>query len=83
MIASRLCPVGRSKCAPRLRHRAWIALNLLETCPFVPVDAFVHLAGLSSRSSAYQQLARLRYARLAEVRRLDPGYLVGERRLGC
>jgi hypothetical protein len=43
----------------------------------------VGLAGLSSLSSAYQQLARLRRAGLAEVRRVDPGYLVGERRLGC
>src|SRR5205823_4486923 len=41
------------------------------------------LVGLSGRSSAYQQLARLRRAGLAEVRRVDPGYLVGERRLGC
>jgi hypothetical protein len=49
----------------------------------VPVDAFVHLAGLSARNSAYQQLARLQCTGLAEVRRVDPGYLVGERRLGC
>lgn len=56
---------------------------MLETCPHVPVDAFGCLAGLSSLSSAYRQLARLRRAGLADVRRVDPDYLVGERRLGC
>jgi hypothetical protein len=49
----------------------------------VPVDAFVHLAPLSSLSSAYQQLARLQHAGLAVVRRVDPGYLIGERPVGC
>lgn len=65
------------------RQGALNALRVLETCPFVPVDAFVHLAGLSSLSSAYQQLARLRRGGLAKVTRIDPGYLVGDRPLGC
>src|SRR5438045_707611 len=69
--------------APHLRYGAWRALRVLETCAHVPVDAFAALAGLSALSSAYQQLARLRRAGLAEVRQVDPGYLVGERRVGC
>jgi hypothetical protein len=67
----------------QIREGALIALRVLETCPLVPVDAFVGLAGLSSLSSAYQQLARLRRGGLADARRVDAGYLVGERRLGC
>ncbi len=66
----------------RLRQSAVIALRLLETCPLVPVDAFVHLAGLTSASGAYKQLANLRRAGLAEVQRVDLGYLLGERPLG-
>lgn len=69
--------------ARQLRQGALRALRVLETCPLVPVHAFVHLAGLRDQSSAYQQLARLRHAGLAEARRIDPGYLVGERRLSC
>jgi Replication-relaxation len=83
MIANQSTRVGRSKRPSRLRQGALIALQVLETCPLVTVDAFVHLAGLTSLSSAYQQLGRLRCAGLADVRRIDPGYLVGERRLGC
>ena len=71
------------KPARYLRRGAVRALWVLETCPSVPVDAFVHLAGLSSQSGAYQQLARLRHAGLAIARRVDPGYLMGERPLGC
>src|ERR1043165_7477536 len=67
----------------QLRQGALRALSVLDMCPLVPVDAFVHLVGLTSQSSAYQQLARLRDAGLAEARPVDPGYLVGERRLGC
>jgi Replication-relaxation len=67
----------------QLRQGALRALRMLDVCPLVPVDAFVYLVGLTSQSSAYQQLARLRNTGLAEVRRVDPGYLVGERRLGC
>ena len=67
----------------QFRQGALRALSVLDMCPMVPVDAFVHLVGLTSQSSAYQQLARLRDAGLAEARRVDPGYLVGERRLGC
>src|SRR5438105_174792 len=66
----------------RLRSRGLAALRLLETCPRLPVDVFVHLVGLNSSSAAYQQLARLRLAGLAEVQRVDPGYLLGERPLG-
>lgn len=83
MIESIRSPVQQSKRATRLRQGALIALRVLETCPLAPVDAFVHLAGLSSQSSAYQQLARLRHAGLAEPRRVNPGYLVGKRGLGC
>jgi hypothetical protein len=67
----------------QLRQGALRALSVLNMCPLVPVDAFMHLVGLTSQSSAYQQLARLRHAGLADARRVDPGYLVGERRLGC
>src|ERR1051326_7831553 len=67
----------------QFRQGALRALSVLDMCPMVPVDAFVHLVGLASQSSAYQQLARLRDAGLADVRRVDPGYVVGERRLGC
>jgi len=67
---------------PRLTKGALAALRLLEICPLVPVDAFVHLVGLSSRTSAYQQLARLKRAGLAEIRRAHLGYLIGERRVG-
>ena len=74
---------GRNRPPRQLREGALIALRVLETCPLVPVDAFVGLAGLSSLSSAYQQLARLRRAGFADVRRVDAGYLVGERRIGC
>jgi len=66
----------------RLRNGAIAALRLLEICPLVPVDAFVHLVGLTSRTSAYQQLARLKRAGLAEMRRAHLGYLIGERRVG-
>ena len=69
--------------ATHLRKGALRALNTLNTCPLMPVDAFVHLAGLRSQSSAYQQLARLQCMGLADVRRVDPGYLVGDRRIGC
>src|SRR5207248_6179797 len=69
--------------ARHLRKGALRALKTLNTCPLMPVDAFVHLAGLRSQSSAYQQLARLQDMGLAEVRRVDPGYLVGDRRIGC
>src|SRR5438105_1013522 len=74
---------GRAGTVHQLRQGALRALSMLDMCPLVPVDAFAHLVGLASQSSAYQQLARLRSAGLAEVRRVDPGYLVGERRLGC
>lgn len=66
----------------RLRSGALVALRLLEMCPLLPIDVFVHLVGLNSCSSAYQQLARLRRAGLAEVERVDLGYLLGERRIG-
>src|SRR5258708_11649711 len=66
----------------QLRNGALAALRLLEICPLVPVDAFVHLVGLSSQTSAYQQLARLKRAGLAEIRRAHLGYLIGERRVG-
>lgn len=69
--------------AVSLRGGALAALRVLQTCPLVPVDVFMHLAGLTSMSAAYQQLARLERAGLAEVQRVDPGYLVGERRIGC
>jgi hypothetical protein len=66
----------------QLGRGARASLRLLETCPLVPFGAFVHLVGLRSRTSAYQQLARLRHAGLAEVRRVNLGYLLGERRVG-
>lgn len=68
--------------ACRVRTSGLAALRLLQTCPLMPVDAFVALLGLGSRSSGYQQLARLRRAGLAEVRRVDLGYLLGERPTG-
>src|SRR3982074_3172319 len=67
---------------PRLRNGALAALRLLETCPLVPVDAFVHLVGLSSWTSADHQLARPQHAGLAEMPRVNLGYLIGERRVG-
>jgi hypothetical protein len=66
----------------RPRSRGLAALRLREMCPLLPVDVFVHGVGLNSCSAAYQQLARLRQAGLAEVQRVDPGYLLGERPLG-
>jgi len=72
---------SRTGAGPRLRCSALNALRLLETCPLVPVDAFAHLAGLSSLSAAYKQLARLKSAGLVEVTRAELGYLVAERRL--
>jgi hypothetical protein len=68
--------------SPGLRSGGLSALRLLEMCPLLPVDAFVHLTGLDSCSSAYQQLARLKRAGLADRRSADLGYLLGERRLG-
>ena len=58
------------------------ALRLLLTCPLLPLDAFVHLAGMRSASGAYRQLAKLKMAGLAEVERADLGYLLGERPVG-
>ena len=78
-------PEDRARSAvrqPRLRSGALAALRLLEMCPLLPVDVFVHLVGLNSCSSAYQQLARLQRAGLADVERVDLGYLMGERRIG-
>ena len=78
-------PEDRARIAvrqPRLRSGALAALRLLEMCPLLPIDVFVHLAGLNWCSSAYQQLARLQRAGLAEVERVDLGYLLGERRIG-
>src|SRR4051794_16955715 len=63
------------------RGGALAALQLLETCPMLPVDAFARLAGLS-QSAAYQVLARVRRAGLAEVRRVGLGYVVGNRPVG-
>src|SRR5207249_1212910 len=74
--------IGLNVRPPRLRNGALAALRLLETCPLVPVDVFVHLVGLRSRTSAYQQLARLRRGGLADVRRANLGYLLGERGVG-
>ena len=67
---------------PRLRSGAVAALRLLETCPLLPIDAFVPLVGLRSFSAGYQQLARLRRAGLAEVSGVNLGYLLGDRRVG-
>src|SRR5439155_4629084 len=65
-----------------LRRRTIAALRVLDRCPLIPVDAFRPIAGLRCPGSAYQVLARLRRAGLAEVRRVDLGYLVGQRRIG-
>jgi hypothetical protein len=67
---------------PPLRQRTIAALRVLDRCPLIPVDAFSPLAGLRCPGSAYQVLARLRRAGLAEVRRVDLGYLLGQRRIG-
>jgi hypothetical protein len=74
----------RKLAAPRRRPRsgALAALRLLEMCPLLPVDAFVDLVGLNSCSSAYQQLARLEHLGMADVQRVDLGYLLSERRQG-
>jgi hypothetical protein len=58
------------------------ALLVLHPCPFLPVDVFAQLMGLHSFGSAYKQLARLRQAGMAEVRRVDAGFLVCDRRIG-
>jgi hypothetical protein len=65
-----------------LPRRTIAALRVLDRCPSIPVDAFSPLAGLRCPGSAYQVLARLRRAGLAEVRRVDLGYLLGQRRIG-
>jgi hypothetical protein len=67
---------------PRLRSGGVAALRLLETCPLLPIDAFVPLVRLRSFSAGYQQLARLRRAGLAEVSGVNLGYLLGDRRVG-
>ena len=65
-----------------LRQRTIAALRVLDTCPLIPVDAFGPLVGLRRPGSSYQVLGRLRSAGLAEVRRVDLGYLLGHRRIG-
>src|SRR5919199_2334204 len=78
-------PVARGNGAVQGERRLGPAslevLRLLEMCRCAPVDVLTSLLG-SGRVSTYQLLGRLRRAGLAEVRRVDLGYLVGERPLG-
>jgi hypothetical protein len=44
----------------RLNSRAIRGLEVLETCPMLPAEAFGPLCGLDSPSAAYKELAYLR-----------------------
>jgi hypothetical protein len=57
-------------------------LRVLDICPWVPIDVLVSLAGARKRVSVYQALARLREAKLVQVRRVRLGPLAGDHPLG-
>jgi hypothetical protein len=63
----------------RLRATAVGALRVLDICPLVPLETFTRLVGATHRVSAYQRLARLRAARLVDVRLVDLGNVLGGR----
>jgi hypothetical protein len=66
----------------RLQARSRAALATLERCPHVPVDVVACLLGVHSKAAAYQLLARLRYAGLAQVQPVELGHVLGGRRIG-
>src|SRR5207253_846652 len=66
----------------RLGTTTAAALRVLNLCPLLPADAFRHLVHLRSAGGAYRVLGNLKRARLAEVERVDVGYLLADRPLG-
>src|SRR4051794_34576837 len=66
----------------RLQTRALAALATLDRCPSLPADVLACLLGLRSRAAAYQLLARLAHAGLAEARPVELGHVLGGRRIG-
>jgi predicted ArsR family transcriptional regulator len=63
----------------RLQTRPRAALATLGRCPSVPADV---LACLLSMAAAYQLLARLARAGLAEARPVELGHVLGGRPIG-
>jgi DNA-binding PadR family transcriptional regulator len=61
---------------------AMAAMQILDMCPLLPVDAFRHIAGFKSIGGAYRRLEKLRRAGLAEMERAEVGYLLADRPLG-
>ena len=65
----------------RIGPRALAAVAMLDRCPFLPADAVAALLGLHSRA-AYQLLARLARAGLAQTVPVELGHVLGGRRIG-
>ena len=73
----------RASCVTARPGRSAIAaMQILEMCPLLPVDAFQHIAGFRSIGGAYRRLEKLRRAGLAEMERSEVGYLLADRLLG-
>lgn len=73
---------GRRRVMAGPSRSATAALRILQTCPLLPVDAFRYLAGFRSTGGAHGRLEKLRQAGLADVQRVDLGYLVSDRPIG-
>jgi hypothetical protein len=65
----------------RIGAQTVVALATLERCPHLPADVLACLLGLRSRAAAYQLLARLARARLAEARPVELGHVIRGRPL--
>jgi hypothetical protein len=65
----------------RIGAQTLSALVMLDRCPFLPADAVAALLDLHSRA-AYQLLARLARAGLAQTVSVELGHVLGGRRIG-
>jgi predicted ArsR family transcriptional regulator len=66
----------------RIGAQTVVALATLERCPHMPADVLARLLGLRSRTAAYQLLARLARAGLAEAHAVELGHVLGGRSIG-
>ena len=66
----------------RLGRSTTEALRVLNLCPSLPADTFRHVLHLRSAGGAYKLLGKLKQAGLAEMERVEVGYLLADRPLG-
>src|SRR5438046_2755635 len=66
----------------RIGAQTVAALATLDRCPQLPADVMACLLGLCSRAAAYQLLARLARAGMAEARPVELGHVLGGRPIG-